>query len=244
MVGNAAIIGRQAGHAAKADALAFKIERNAVVDQLMTGQSRHTFRPRGGWLHRQNAPPVMFDHKANVGPCHRKPLHRVERCGIFGARAAQEFAPCGHIAEQVFNAHACALRQGGWPFTRYHAMVHRSRPALGTCGPAFQRHFGHACNRGQSLPPETQSRDHFNIFIRQFRCRMAFKRQCHIRWRHAAPIIGDFDQINAACTQAHRYIARTRIDGVFHQFLQRAGRSFHHFTGGNPVDQIFGEPSY
>ena len=41
-----------------------------------------------------------------------------------------------------------------------------------------------------------------------------------------------------------RNVPRTRIDGVFHQFFQRAGRSFHHFTSGNTVDQIFGKPSY
>ena len=73
---------------------------------------------------------------------------------------------------------------------------------------------------------------------------MPFKRQCHVRGRHATAIVSDFNQINATCAQAHDDISRARIDGVFNQFLQRAGWSFNHFTGGNPVDEIFGEPSY
>jgi hypothetical protein len=182
MVGNAAIICRQAGHAAKAHALAFKIERDAIVDQLMTGQRRHTFGPHRCRLHRQDAPSVMFNHKANVRPRHGKPLHRVECRCIFGARAAQEFAAGRHIAEEIFNAHSCALRQSGRPFARHHSMVHRPRPALRTCGSALQRHFGHAGNRRQSFAPKTQRRDQFNIFIRQFGRRMALKRQGHVRW--------------------------------------------------------------
>ena len=110
MVGNAAIIGRQAGNPAKADALALKIQGNAVVDKFAASQSRHTFRPRGGRLHRQHTPPVMFDRKADVWPRHRKPLHSVQSSGIFGARAAQEFAPCGHIAEEILNPHPRAMR--------------------------------------------------------------------------------------------------------------------------------------
>ena len=110
MIGNAAIISRQAGNPAKPHTLSLKIQGNAVVDKFAASQSRHTFRPRGGRLHRQHTPPVMLDHKTNVRPRHRKPLHSVQSSGIFGARAAQEFAPCGHIAEQVFNPHPRAMR--------------------------------------------------------------------------------------------------------------------------------------
>ena len=110
MIGNAAIISRQAGNPAKPNAFALKIQGNAIVDKLAAGQCCDAFGPHGCWLHRQHTPPVMFDRKADVRPRHRKPLHSVQSSGIFGARAAQEFAPCGHIAEQVFNPHPRAMR--------------------------------------------------------------------------------------------------------------------------------------
>ena len=34
--------------------------------------------------------------------------------------------------------------------------------------------------------------------------------------------------------------AGSRVDGVFHQFLDHAGGSLHHLAGGDAVDQIFG----
>ena len=88
----------------------------------------------------------MFDHKADVRPRHRKALHCVERSSIFSARAAQEFAARGHIAEEVFNPHPCAMWQGGRPLACHNAMVDRPRPAFGSCGPAFQRHCRDAGN--------------------------------------------------------------------------------------------------
>ena len=144
VVGNAAIIGGQARHPAKAHAFAFEIKCDAVVDKLPAGQRGNAFGPCAGGLHRQHAPAVMFNGKANVRPRHRQPLHGVERGGIFGARAAQEFAAGGHIAKQIFNPNACTLRQCSGPLTCHHAMVHRPRPAFGTSGPAFQRHFRNA----------------------------------------------------------------------------------------------------
>ena len=244
MVGNAAIIGRQAGNAAKPNAFAFKIKRYAVVDQFIAGQRRDAFGPRGGRLHSQDAPPVMFNDKADVGPRHGQPFHGVQRRCIFSARTAEEFAARRHIAEKVLNPHTCAMWQSCRSLAREDAMINRPRPALRTCWPAFQGHFRYAGNRRQGLTPKSQSGYHLNIFVGQFGCRVAFQRQGHVRRRHAAAVVRDFNQFDATCTQTHRYISRARIDGVFDQFLQRAGWSFHHFTGSDPVDQIFREPSY
>ena len=156
VVGNAAIIGGQARHPAKAHTFTFEIKRHAVVDKFPAGQRGHALGPCAGGLHGQHTPAVMFNGKANVRPRHRQPLHGIQRGRIFGAGAAQEFAAGGHIAKQIFNANARALRQCGWPLTCHHAMVDRPRPAFGASGPAFQRHFGHAGDGRQSLPPETQ----------------------------------------------------------------------------------------
>ena len=73
---------------------------------------------------------------------------------------------------------------------------------------------------------------------------MPLQRQCDFIRAHAATIIGHLDQVEPACTQPDGDILCAGIDGVFDQFLQRTGRSFDHFTGCDPVDQCFGEPSY
>jgi hypothetical protein len=73
---------------------------------------------------------------------------------------------------------------------------------------------------------------------------MAFQRQRHIVARHAAAIVGDFDQIEATRGQTHRNLRSPCINGVFDQFLQRTGWSFYHFTGSDAVDERVWKPSY
>jgi hypothetical protein len=35
-----------------------------------------------------------------------------------------------------------------------------------------------------------------------------------------------------------------RVYGVFHQFFQRAGGAFDHFSGSDTVDKMFGQTAY
>ena len=53
-----------------------------------------------------------------------------------------------------------------------------------------------------------------------------------------------FDPREPAVRQHHRDAIRTGVDGVFDQLLQRAGGPFHHFTGGDAVDEMFGQTAY
>ena len=73
---------------------------------------------------------------------------------------------------------------------------------------------------------------------------MPLQRQRHLGRRHAAAVVGDLDPLDAARGEADRDPRRTRVDGVFHQLLQRAGRSFHHLTGCDAVDQMLRETAY
>ena len=65
--------------------------------------------------------------------------------------------------------------------------------------------------------------------------------------RHATSKIAradDLDAGEAALRQSDRDSGRAGVDRVLDQLLQRTGRSFHHFTGGNAVDQLLWEASY
>ena len=73
---------------------------------------------------------------------------------------------------------------------------------------------------------------------------MTLQRQGNLLRRHAAAIIGDFDPVATAAAQRHSDPRRARVDRILNQLLQRAGWSFHHFTGRDPVDEMLGQAAY
>ena len=73
---------------------------------------------------------------------------------------------------------------------------------------------------------------------------MPFERQRHVGRCHATAVVDHLDPRKPAVRQHHRDAIRTGVDGVFDQLLQRAGGPFHHFTGGDAVDEMFGQTAY
>ncbi|MFN5825091.1 MAG: hypothetical protein ACK44T_13840, partial [Sphingomonadales bacterium] len=57
----------------------------------------------------------MLQCEADIGPCHGESPDGVERCSIFCARAAQEFAPRRNVAKKIFDSHARPRRNGRRP---------------------------------------------------------------------------------------------------------------------------------
>ena len=73
---------------------------------------------------------------------------------------------------------------------------------------------------------------------------MALHRERHFVGSHSASVVGHFDAADASIGQANDDPARSSVDGVLNQLFQRAGRSFHHFTGGDTIDEMFGQAAY
>jgi hypothetical protein len=73
---------------------------------------------------------------------------------------------------------------------------------------------------------------------------MPFQRKRHFRARHATAIVGNFNEIDPAGRQSDFDSAAARIDRVFDQFFERAGRTFHHFTSGDPIDEVLWQTAY
>ena len=73
---------------------------------------------------------------------------------------------------------------------------------------------------------------------------LALERQRELVRSHAAPVVGDLDSRYAAAGQRYDDPCRARVDCILDELLQRAGRSFHHFTGGDSIDQLFGQAPY
>ena len=60
----------------------------------------------------------------------------------------------------------------------------------------------------------------------------------------ALTVVGHPDQRHPALLQIHSNGAGTGIDGVLDQFLEHGGRPLDDFTGGDLVDQQFGQDAY
>ena len=70
---------------------------------------------------------------------------------------------------------------------------------------------------------------------------MALDRQGQLVTRHADAVIFHQQQVGAAIGSGDVDAGGAGIDGIFHQFLDRGGGPFDHFTGGDAVDRTFGE---
>ena len=58
------------------------------------------------------------------------------------------------------------------------------------------------------------------------------------------PVVTDFDQLQAAGGDSDRNAPGARIQRVFDQFLERAGRALDHLARGDAIDELGGQPSY
>jgi hypothetical protein len=182
-------------------------------------------------------------------PRHGQPLYDVDAGGIFGARRAQELAPGGHALEQRLHLDARAGRQRGGPLLHQHAIVDDSPPAVAPTHPTFDREPRDARDRGQRFAAKTERFDRFDGAIHQqafgqLGGGVALQRKGDVVGSHPAAVVGHLDRRQPAFAQRHGDARGTRVDGVFDQLLERAGRSFDHFTGSDAVDQMLGKAPY
>jgi hypothetical protein len=73
---------------------------------------------------------------------------------------------------------------------------------------------------------------------------MAFQRERHVRRGHAAPVVRHFDEFCTPCGEPNGNTRCTRVDRVFDQFLEGAGRAFDDFASSDSIDQMFGQAPY
>ena len=235
MVGDAAVVGGQADHAAEPDLAALDIDPDAVCRQVALGQCRDTAETILAALHVEHAAPVMLDRKAHVCTRHRQTLHDIETGGIFAACAAQKLAPGRHAREQILDHHPRALCERRRSFGDEAAIIDHTAPPVRAGNAAFECQPRNAGDRRQGFAAKAHRRHILDRIGRQFRGRMALERERHVGRGHPAPIVIDFQPQDSALGDSHRNASRPRIEGVFDQFLERCGGSFDHFTGCDPI---------
>ena len=73
---------------------------------------------------------------------------------------------------------------------------------------------------------------------------MALYRQDEIVAVHAASIVGDADQAQAAAIRHHVDAGSTGVDGVLDQLLDDARRALDHLARGDAVDEVRRQLAY
>jgi hypothetical protein len=244
MVGDSAVEGRKAGHSAEPGGAPVVVDGDAVLVEGAVGQSGDSGGTVLAGLDRQGPAALMLEGEADVGPGHCEPFHDVEAGGIFGALGAQELAAGRDPGEQLLDPDAGTRREGGRPLPFEPAVVDDSGPAVGASNPAFDGKSGDAGDGGERLAPEAQSGHRLDLLAGQLRGGVAFEREGHVGGAHSAAVVGDLDPVGAAAAERDGDPGGARVDRVFDELLQRAGRSFHHFTRGDAVDQMLGQAAY
>jgi len=103
--------------------------------------------------------------------------------------------------------------------------------------PAADRQVAHFGDRGQCLAAEPK-RAHAKQIVStaDLARRMARHGEWQFVGRDAAAIVADANQIGPALPQGYVDPCAPRIEAVFQQFLDDAGRSLDNFTRGNFID--------
>ena len=242
VIGDAAIVGRQTRDPGQPHRAAFHVEHDAIVLEFACDQLRHAIGQPFPALQAEDPPVAMIERDRHVGPRHGKPQDDILARGIFAARRAQELAPCGDLAEQVFDPHPRARRQRGGALGSDLAVIDHPFPALlGPGRAALDREAGDAGDARQRFAAKAQRRHLFDRFAGQFGGCVTFERQRHFVGRHPATIVGHLDARQPAFDQLDRDPRSARVDRIFDQFLESRRGPFDHLAGGDAVDQIFGQ---
>jgi hypothetical protein len=244
VIGDTPVEGRQPGNARQADSISLEIHTDTRIHE-------RPIRERGDSLwsglaptNRQSPPTIVIEAESDIRPCHRQPPDRVDAGRIFRTMGTEKLAASRHSFKQAFDAHPGSGWKGRRAFLYKFAIIDNSLPTIGAAHAAFNRHARDTRNGWKSLTPKAKSGHGIDSLIRQFRRRMPFKRKLYVVGRHTAAVIGHFDAIDPTADKRYPNLRRTGIDRILHQFFQRRGWSFHHFTGCDAVDEMRGQSAY
>ena len=70
---------------------------------------------------------------------------------------------------------------------------------------------------------------------------MALDREHQVRGRHAGAVVGNAHQPRAAAREHHFDAPGPRVERVLDEFFHGRSRPLHHLSGGDAVDDGFGE---
>jgi len=144
--------------------------------------------------------------------------------------------------KQVFHRHCRSPWVRTDSFINNLSLIHKNLMGLTVSMTACQRNLGYRANAGQGLSPKTLCFEGINIVEScDFARRVSGNGHRELIVGNPTAIIAHLNEFLAPIPDGDVYLRGTRIEGIFHQFLDDRGRSFHHLTGGDLVDEVIGE---
>ena len=165
--------------------------------------------------------------------------------GILRFLAAQELASGREIEEQLPDLHAGAGRTPGRSHLEQLAPVdHDLRGHGGVALPLARGHGQAADTRDarQRLTPKAHGGNGAQVLgPLNFARRVSLQAEQRVIPAHAKPIVRHADQTPAPRLNLHGDACGLGIQGILDQLLDHAGRTLHHFAGGNLVGNQLGQ---
>ena len=159
------------------------------------------------------------------------------------AVALHEFQPRRRIEKEIAHDHAGPLGAAGLAHRAGHAalqMQHRTGRRILCAAENVQP--GDGGDGGQRLAAEAQRADGGKVFrCAQLAGGVAQKRGGQLVRRDAAAVVADAKIRHAAVLDLHGHGGGAGVDRVFQKLLDHAGRTLHHFTGGDQVRNMRGK---
>ena len=218
------------------------VHRQAGGLELLAHHRRHAFFQA---LHRitEYGFAVVRQRKSSLRIGQRQAFQHGGAMGVFGVFGFQEFAPRGRVEKKFAHFH-----RGAFGVRR---RIDRAQNAIfGTdfvCvrqigGAAGQRQARYGGDAGQPFAAKAHAADVFQI-VQLFDFAGGVARECQgkVVGVDAAAVVGHADELDAAARQFHADMRRPRVQAVFHDFFECGGGAFHHFAGGDLIDEMVGQ---
>ena len=172
-----------------------------------------------------------------MGQC--QVLHEPRHCRRLGAVLAHELEPGGGVEKQVPHGDDSALCRRGSLHSAGHAALQAERSSLATGLTGADLHTAHSGDGRQSLAPEAQGADAPQVLPgAQLGGGVAQKGRGELSRGDAAAVVRHPDEAHAAPLDLHHHGGAARVDGVFHQLLDHAGRPLHHLASGDQLGDM------
>ena len=203
------------------------------------GQTLHERFPRQEIQHR---PLPGAQAKAHVRAGERQPGQPVLRALELRGGTFEEFQTRGHVDEEVAHLDQRAPVQGRGLHGDKPAVLNLHAAGRGLPGIGMGRGHAETRHRGdtrQGFPPEAVGKDMLQIVhAGDLAGGVPGDGQFQLVCRDAPTVVLDADEALAAVLKADVDMRRPGIQAVLHEFLDHAGRAFHHFAGGDLIAQF------
>ena len=234
--------GRQAGEPVQPHALALRVHRPGVLDEIGAhhlGDARLQ-RPLAARGRVGRSLPVaarQLEAHRRIGE--RQPANHVGDRRPFGPVGLQELQPGRRCEEQIAHLDLGAARVAGRGRTVLAAALDAHRPGM-RLGRMARGHgqAGNGADGGERLAAKAEAADVEQIVLGELGRAMALDRQRQLLAGNAAAVVVDADQGLAARRRRHGDARRACVQRVLDQLLDHAGRPLDHLACRDLVDRV------